>query len=153
MKLTVELVPQTCWYTNVRSNVPERIWDSIRKKSYKKAGHRCEICSDSGKNQGFKHDVECHEIWEYDDENKIQKLIGFIALCPFCHKVKHPGLANIKGETHIVFNQLMKVNGIDKAQANDYMDKVFDQWVERSKHQWVLDISYADKYLNEKEEA
>jgi hypothetical protein len=153
MKLTIELVPETCWYTNVRSNVPDRIWDLIRKKSYKEAGHKCQVCSDSGKNQGYKHDVECHEIWDYDDKNKVQKLIGFISLCPFCHKVKHPGLANIKGETHIVIDQLKKVNGMNDKEIQNYMNEVFEQWQERSKHQWILDISYADKYLNEKEEA
>jgi hypothetical protein len=26
--------------------------------------------------------MECHEIWEYNDEDKIQKLIGLISLCP-----------------------------------------------------------------------
>ena len=147
--LTIELVPKTAWYTNVRSNVPESQWDIIRKKSYAKAQNKCEICGDNGRNQGVKHFVECHEIWEYDDQKHVQKLVGFIALCPYCHKVKHPGLANIKGETHIVIDQLMKVNGMTCQEADEALSNAFDIWQERSGHHWELDISYVDAYLKQ----
>ena len=83
-KLTIELVPKTSWYSNVRSNVTTSVWDKIRRECYSKANNVCEICSSTGKSQGFKHNVECHEKWEYNDTNKTQKLIGLIALCPLC---------------------------------------------------------------------
>ena len=70
-KLKSEIVPTSCWYSNVRSNVSKKEWDFLRKKSYESAGHVCEICGDTGKNQGFNHNVECHEIWEYDDNTHI----------------------------------------------------------------------------------
>lgn len=43
MKLTIELVPSTAWYSNVRSNVTQAEWDVLRKECYKKAGYVCEI--------------------------------------------------------------------------------------------------------------
>ena len=43
-KLTIELVPATCWQTNVRSVVKKSEWDKIRKRVYKEAGHKCEVC-------------------------------------------------------------------------------------------------------------
>lgn len=147
MKLTVELVPKTCWYTNVRSNVTPDEWDVIRKKCYKEAGNKCEICGDTGKNQGVKHNVECHEIWDYDDENRIQKLIGLIALCPYCHKSKHVGLAQMNGEEHIVIEHLAKVNNITISEAVGHIDDSFMIWDERSKHKWELDISYLETYM------
>lgn len=137
-RLTIELVPATAWYKNVRSEVTKEKWDYIRKKCYRKANHKCEVCSDNGKNQGYKHTVECHEIWEYDDEKHTQTLAGFIALCPFCHKVKHPGLAQINGEMDIVLSQLMKVNSITEEQARKYLTECFEIWEERSKHKWSL---------------
>ena len=70
-KLTIELVPQTSWYTNVRSNVSKEQWDVIRKKCYAQANNVCEICGDTGKNQGYKHNVECHEIWEYNELTRV----------------------------------------------------------------------------------
>ena len=44
MKLTIELVPSTAWFTNVRSEVSKAKWDKIRRKSYKHADYKCEIC-------------------------------------------------------------------------------------------------------------
>jgi len=145
-KLTIELVPRTAWYTNVRSNVSKDEWDRLRKKSYALANNVCEICGDTGKNQGYKHNVECHEIWHYDDTTKAQTLTGLISLCPYCHKCKHPGLAQINGELNIVINQLMKVNNISKGDAEKLIDDAFSIWRERSKHEWKLDISYIENY-------
>jgi hypothetical protein len=148
LKLTIELVPETCWYSNVRSNVSRSIWDKIRLKSYSHANNKCEICNDTGKNQGYRHNVECHEIWEYDDINKNQTLINLISLCPNCHIVKHPGLAGLNGKSHIVMNQLMKVNSISRTEANNVLNEAFKKFEERSKFKWNLDITYIDKYLN-----
>lgn len=145
-KLTIELVPKTAWYTNVRSNVSKDEWDRLRKKSYALANNVCEICGDTGKNQGYKHNVECHEIWRYDDTNKEQTLTGLISLCPYCHKCKHPGLAQINGELNIVLNQLMKVNNISKSDAEKLLADAFSTWRERSKYEWTLDISYIQNY-------
>lgn len=147
MKLTIELVPKTAWYTNVRSNVTQAEWDVIRKKCYAQASHKCEICGDVGTNQGVKHKVECHEIWHYDDENHTQTLTGLIALCPNCHKSKHVGLAQIKGEEDIVINQLMSVNGMTEDEAVKYIDESFEVWSKRSKSEWELNISYLEEYL------
>lgn len=150
-KLTSEIVPSSCWYSNVRSNVTKKEWDIIRKKSYEAADNKCEICGDTGKNQGYNHNVECHEIWEYNDETLTQKLVGLISLCPCCHKVKHPGLAQIKGESEIVLQQLMKVNGITEDDAKEYLVKAFDIFFKRSRHKWELDISYLEEYTKEDE--
>lgn len=148
MKLTIELVPQTCWYTNVRSNVSVEMWDFIRKKAYSKAKFRCEICSDVGQNQGVKHSVECHEIWHYDDVNKRQILTGLIALCPNCHKTKHVGLAQMKGEEEIVIQQLVKVNGMSRGEAKEYISVSFEVWQKRSRYDWEIDISFIEKYCS-----
>ena len=46
-RLTVELVPQTCWFSNVRSEVTSADWNRIRRYVYERAGHSCEICGGS----------------------------------------------------------------------------------------------------------
>jgi len=145
MKLTIELVPRTSWYNNVRSNVSKERWDELRNHCYNKAGHKCEICGSTGKKQGFGHDVECHEIWEYDEYHHVQRLVGLIALCPLCHKVKHAGLARVNGEEQLVLNQLMKVNNMGEYDAIDYLAESFTIWDERSVFEWNVDISWLDK--------
>jgi 5-methylcytosine-specific restriction endonuclease McrA len=144
MLLTIELVPKSSWYSNVRSNVTINEWDIIRKKSYKKAGYKCEICG----GKGNKHPVECHEIWDYNESTNVQKLIGLISLCPKCHKTKHVGLSQIRGEEDIVIKQLMKVNKISDQESIEYINESFNIWIERSDKKWTLDISYLDEYLD-----
>ena len=140
-KLLVELIPTTCHYSNVRTTVKKEEWDKIRFISYAAADNKCEICGESGKNQGYKHNVECHEIWEYDNTNKIQKLVGLISLCPICHQVKHIGRAIAMGRTLIVYKQLAKVNKWTAKQVENHILASFELHRERSKYEWDLDLS------------
>jgi hypothetical protein len=148
MKLTIELVPETAWYTNVRSNVSKDEWDRIRKACYRNANYTCEVCG----GKGDKWPVECHEVWDYDDLNKKQTLVRLIALCPNCHKTKHVGLAQMKGEEDIVINQLMAVNDMTEQEATQYIKESFKTWRDRSKYKWDCDISYLDKYTSDEQE-
>ncbi len=140
--LTVELVPQTCWYFNVRSKVSKQDWDKLRRYSYQQAGNRCEICG----GVGHQHPVECHEIWHYNDEQHIQRLIGLIALCPSCHEVKHMGYSNTQGRGDIAVAHLAHVNGWSVQEAEEYVEQCFETWLERSRHQGTLNISYLAQF-------
>ncbi len=71
----------------------------------------------------------------------------FISLCPWCHKVKHPGLAKMNNEGEIVRWQLMTKNKIDREAAKKYEEEAFKIWRTRSKYQWTLDITFIDQYL------
>lgn len=140
-KLTIELVPSTSFYNNVRTNVSSERWDSLRKNSYKRANYKCEICGESGLDQGFKHPVECHEIWTFDLKFKVQKLEGLITLCPLCHTVKHIGLASINNKLSVATNHLMRINNWSNVYAEKYITDCFNLWEFRSKFNWTLDIS------------
>lgn len=147
LRLAIELVPATSWYINVRSNILASQWIKLRDHCFEKAGNKCEICKETGKQQNHKHVVECHEEFAFDDTLYTQTLTRLIALCPKCHKVKHPGLAQIKGEMEIVYAQLEKVNGMDYDEINKYLDACFLLWKNRSKHKWTLNIDYIKTYL------
>jgi hypothetical protein len=140
-KLTIELVPKTCHFSNVRTCVSTSDWDKIRKISYENANNKCEICGDTGKNQGHKHNVECHEIWQYDEETLTQKLIGLISLCPKCHMVKHIGRSIAIGGENICYKQLAKVNKWTQTQIQNHIVESFDRHKILSKHKWKLEIS------------
>jgi 5-methylcytosine-specific restriction endonuclease McrA len=135
-KLTIELVPSTSFFSNVRAVVSQNQWDAIRKTCYKKANYKCEICG----NIGQQHPVECHEIWKYTSDHK-QVLKGFIALCPSCHMVKHIGFAKVRGLYDEAINHLAKVNNISNKEARNYTNECFLIWENRSQYQWKLDIS------------
>lgn len=144
-KLTIELIPSTCHYSNVRTTVKPIEWDKIRFISYAAAGNICELCGETGKNQGYKHNVECHEIWEYDDVNHIQRLAGLISLCPTCHQVKHIGRAIAIGKEKEAHAQLRKVNNWSTEQVLEHIEESFLVYKERSKHEWTLDLTILTK--------
>lgn len=113
-------------------------WDEIRRAAYAKAKYRCEICN----GVGSKHPVECHEIWQYDDDKHIQKLVGVQALCPSCHQAKHIGFAEVQGRLKQASEHIMKVNQWSKSQFEEYYREVCKVWYKRSQHSWVVDISW-----------
>jgi hypothetical protein len=126
----------------VRDHVDKTTWDTLRRQTYQKAKYVCEVCG----GRGSDWPVECHEIWDYDDENHVQKLIGLTALCPSCHEVKHIGLAGIRGRGKIAAIHLAKVNNWTSVQTKEYLVKVFEIWKERSQHQWKIDISFLEQF-------
>jgi hypothetical protein len=134
MKLQIELVPSTSWFSNLRSLLSSEEWDKVRKGCYKHANYKCEICGGVGP----AHPVECHETWEYDENTGIQKLVSLIALCPNCHEVKHIGLAGIKGRTE-------EATECDKKVAEKYIQEAFALWNKRSQRDWQLDVSLLEE--------
>jgi hypothetical protein len=141
-RLTVELVPQTCWFSNVRDQVSREDWDRIRRQVYELAGERCEVCG----GRGSKHPVECHEVWEYDETTCVQRLVRMVALCPACHEVKHMGLAGIRGRGEIAAAHLAEVNGWTPQVTAVYIDQAFAVWEGRSDRTWSLDVSALAAY-------
>ena len=136
--LYVELVPQTCWFSNVRNHVTKPEWDTIRKSVFQKAAYRCEICGGKGE----KWPVECHEIFEYDDKLKLQTLVGMIALCPACHQAKHFGLARVLHTDKQAMCHLCEVNGWTIDQGVDHVNQQMTIGIERSQHEWTVDLQF-----------
>jgi len=139
--LTVELVPSTVWGANLRSELPKDQWDLLRKACYAKAHHRCEVCG----GKGPRHPVECHEVWSYDDDTHVQKLVRLISLCPSCHEVKHFGRTELLGRRAQAVAHLMQVNNWTRRQVESHLRSAAELWEDRSKHQWTLDISWVER--------
>lgn len=140
--LEIELVPETCWGVNLRSRLPIEAWDIVRKKVYRDCNYRCAICG----GKGDRWPVEAHEVWEYDDENLIQKLVRIDGLCPACHEAHHYGLAQTRGRDDIVERHLMKINNWTGEQVREHVRESFKLWEWRSKQQWQQDLSALAKY-------
>lgn len=137
-RLTVELVPKTSWYSNVRSHIAPVDWDRLRRPVFTRARSRCEICS----GRGAVHPVECHEVWQYDDAARVQRLMALVALCPACHGVKHFGRSYVKGRIDEAVAHLMALNGWSRDNAKAYVDVVIAIWELRSLVPWRLDLTW-----------
>lgn len=139
LKLTIELVPATSWYANLRNKMSSEDWKILRTNIYAQYNKMCGICG-SGNNR-----LECHEIWEYDDKQHIQSLKGFIALCEMCHHVKHIGRAAIlAGEGKLNYDDVVKhfidVNECDMQTFEKHRSEVFEKWGKRSKYRWKINL-------------
>jgi len=140
-KLSIELIPSTCFFSNVRSMVSSKDWNKIRGISYMNADNKCEICGSTGKKQGYNHNVQCHEVFEYYDKLCVQKLVKLVSLCVVCHLVKHIGRSIKVGKKDECFAQLAKVNKWNQQQINEHIETSFEVYKERSQFEWSLDLT------------
>jgi hypothetical protein len=144
MKLEIELVPQSTWGWNLRSELTRSQWDRIRRDIYERAGHCCEVCG----GRGTRHPVECHEKWIYREfPEPTQFLVGLEALCPKCHMVRHLGLTFSRGLGHVALSHIMKVNGISLEDSEELVRQAFTKWQTRNRLQWSLDLTWLTQHL------
>lgn len=136
-KLKIELVPAPIQYINLRSLLPKEQWDKLRRATYKRVKYRCEICGGKGPD----HPVECHEEWNYDEDDCVAKIVELHGLCPACHECKHVGLAGLNGRMEEVIAHLCKINGYDRQMAVRCISSAFEIWEQRSKWAWTIDVN------------
>ncbi|WP_209314277.1 DUF5710 domain-containing protein [Streptomyces bohaiensis] len=138
--LFVDLVPSSCWFTNVRSCVAERDWERLRRMVHGRAGQRCEACG-AGPDRAARRWLEAHERWSYDEARRVQTLRRLVCLCTDCHTVTHFGLAQVKGRAAEARAHLMRVTGMSEAGADRHIAAAFATWRERSRLTWTLDLA------------
>lgn len=140
-QLYIDLVPSTCWYSNVRSMVSPSLWNDIRRIVYAQSNARCEIC----KGRGPAHPVEAHERWAFNMSSKMQTLQRIEALCPACHEATHYGFAQTQGRGPTAKKRFEHVNGWSSAQIEEHIMAAFAAWRLRNTiKDWTLDLSWLD---------
>lgn len=141
MKLNFELVPDGCWYSNLRSILSPAQWDTVRREAYSRAGGRCMICGAKTAR------LEAHERWEYDEEKRVQKLSDVVAVCRACHEVIHIGRTQLLGGEERAAEHFMKVNGCSYAEYRKALGEANEAHRRRNRiSEWGLDLSYLKKF-------
>lgn len=130
-KLTLQLVPSSCWYSNLRSILPN--WSEVSYKVRQKC--KCEICGAEDEISNF----DAHEVWKYDDKNFIQSLDSIICVCKMCHSVIHFGHTQVMGDSDLAFEWYRKVNHLSEDEALIDIKTAFKHWELRSCVDWFLD--------------
>ena len=146
-KLNFEMVPDSCWYSNLRSILKPKMWDVVRKDAYKRAEGKCMICKRPATR------LEAHEVWSYDEKNAVQKLENVIAICHSCHSVIHIGRTQLLGDEEKAIAHFCKVNGCK------YIDYVHALGEANRKHQrlnlvgeWKIDLSWLERFTYKNDE-
>lgn len=141
MKLEFELVPDSCWYSNLRSILSPAQWDFVRKDAYARAQGRCMIC---GVRSGR---LEAHERWAYDEANAVQRLADVVAVCRSCHEVIHIGRTQLMGREREAETHFMKVNGCSYAQYRKALGEANEAHRRRNLvPEWKLDLSWLQRF-------
>lgn len=137
--LFVDLIPSTCWFTNVRYCIHPSEWDRVRKFVYERVNYICECCGIN--TNTHKIQLDAYERWLYDDTTHTQKLIRIVALCYNCHQTTHIGLAGVNGKLHDATKHLQIVRNFTEEMCKEHIDDAIKIWKDRCKIKWNLDIS------------
>lgn len=138
--LFVDPVPESGWFTNVRSCTDARDWDRLRRMIYDRADNACEACGRT-RDPAQALWLDAHERWAYDTAAGVQRLTRLVSLCSPCHLATHFGFAQVTGREDEAMLQLMYVNDWDWATARDHVDASARLWADRSRLDWDLDLS------------
>ena len=143
IKLDFELVPDSCWFSNLRSILTAKQWDFLKKDAKIRANNKCMICGRQTTR------LEAHEKWEYDEQNCVQKLVDIVSVCKDCHSVIHIGRTQLLGDIERAENHYIKVNNCTYAEYIQNLGRA------NQKHQrlnqikeWKLDVSWLNRYVN-----
>lgn len=137
--LFIDLVPRSCWFTNVRSCVSRPDWERLRRMITARAGQRCEICRRPA-DRDARRWLEAHERWSYDRATMTQALRRLICLCTDCHRVTHFGLATVQRRDTQALRHLCAVTGFSRQDASLLIEAAFEAWAERSRFTWELNL-------------
>lgn len=138
--LFVDMIPKSCWFTNVRTCVSPQDWERLARMIYRRAGHRCEAC-DAPLDRTAGRRLEAHERWAYDGATNMQTLRRLICLCNDCHLSTHLGYANVTGRADQALAHLRAVTGMTQDEVSRHVRAANDLWTRRSARVWALDLS------------
>ncbi len=143
--LNFELVPDSCWYSNLRSLLSKAQWEFIKKDARERANGRCMICGRKSTR------LETHEQWVYDENTNTQILSDVKAICPDCHRVIHFGLTSLRfDDTKRYENHFIKVNNCTYSDFKAQLNKAnIDHQRRNLVDEWKLDLQYLKRYIND----
>jgi len=150
-KLSIELIPEKSWGKSLAQWLPKKDWDSLRRKIYRRYNWTCQICDTFGVR------VHCHEVWEYDDQKKIQKLKDLNCLCEDCHNIKHWGRTiNLLHEGTYSQDYIDKLRKhyceVNKCPVEDMIKHIVeagDKNMKRSRYRYKIDFSGLKRIIKE----
>ncbi len=121
-----------------------KAWRSIRQQVIDSVASTCEYCGAQ-----YEKGMVCHEVWDYDDQDRTATLIAFALACSDCNFTLHAGLAlevgsaegSIDARGEQVVAHLAKVNEISNAEARAIVIHAFKEHAQRSQHSWEIGIA------------
>ena len=134
--LYIDLVPTSCWNSNVRTYFSQAEWTKIRKYVCERSSFSCECCNDKSEK------LEVHERWDFNEDTQTQKLVRLVALCNICHLATHMGYAGVVGMGKEAKEHLKKIRNFTDEEFKSHHLEASTIYQKRSKMTWKLDLSF-----------
>jgi hypothetical protein len=123
VKLPIQSIPISTWGISLSNKLPREEWDEIRRKVYRDADYRCEVCGSTNK------DLHCHEVWKFNDQKLTQSLVGLVCVCELCHDTIHFGRSkSVKSASYVdrLVGHWCRVNGKSRNDFMRYEQEIFE---------------------------
>lgn len=118
--LFVDMVPRSCWFTNVHTCVSPQDWERLRRMITRRTEEKCEACG-AVEDRSVGRSLEAHERWAYDELAGVQALRRLICLCSDCHLSSHLGYANVTGRADHAIAHLRAVTGMTDVEVSRHV--------------------------------
>jgi len=134
----IELVPEGSWEKTPsqlarRQQTFKARWEAIKRRELERADFRCEICRADGL-------LECTEMWSFDDDNHVQKLVGYKVVCPGCLSILRINRTVQLGDLEMALSHFMRVTGFSEDDLKAATSAALNIWKRRSQQNWRLDL-------------
>jgi phage terminase large subunit GpA-like protein len=140
-KLKFELVPDGCWYSNLRSILTPTQWNFLKQDAKSRAQNRCAICGAKVSR------LEAHEVWSYNRENSTQKLEDVISICHSCHSVIHIGRTQLVGNEEMAEKHFCKVNNCTYPEYRKALGIANEEHAKNNQiSEWKLDLTWLKRF-------
>ena len=140
----IELVPDGCWYSNLRTILSKKQWDFLKADAKERANGKCMIC---GKETKY---LDAHEKWSYDRNKRTQKLEDILAVCKDCHSVIHMERTQLLGNAERAENHFMAVNKCSYVEMRKAMGEANEEHQKNNQvSEWLLDLSYLKRFVED----
>ena len=135
-KLNISLLPKGAWNNDLSKTLPKKDWDKIREWCYKKANHHCEICGTQT------DELDAHEVWDFNVQNKTQTLKDIIGICSKCHGVIHFKNSVRLGYGEQAKQHFIKVNNCTELEFCSHLTKAVMNYEEQNKvYRWKMIVN------------
>lgn len=141
LRLTVDMVPRETRGKTLQALLPAREWQRIRDQTFELYGKRCWTCG------YWKRWMECHEVWEFDEEAGAQRLLDVIPLCRACHGVKHwvtrlKYCRNVDLTFPRMIRHFLAINQITPEEARAHLREMWETQQRRDSRKWRLELKW-----------
>lgn len=126
LKLEIDLLPKGAWGNDLSVTLPKKEWDILRNYCYQQANGKCQIC-------GYKtNNLQAHEVWKFNINNRTQTLDNIMAICNKCHGVIHYHNSQRLGYAECAKRHFLQVNNVTENVFNEHLTKALALYEKRN---------------------